>query len=659
LDSVAGVPDEVYQAGDLCIDAGRRLVTRDGFEIPLPNLSFDLLLTLTRAHPRMLTTEELLDSVWAPAVVNPETVGQRVKLLRQALGDDPHMPRYVVNVRGRGYRMDIPVSRRQRDLQAVELRSKRRQTSPGLQGAKAVAAAPMPDAVVQPRALAAALRPRRFQLLAIGAGIALATVGALLLNRHDVRARHDSKAQLSAVADLAADYGAAPERSIAVLPFLDLTGTRDEKHLVDGVTEELTSLLSQIRNLRVTARTSAFYYRDKGVPVGDIGRALGVGYVVEGSVRRAGDRLRVTVQLIRTSTGYHVWSADYDRRADDLIAVEEDVARIVADRLNVALSASAVRNKMSVNPDARALFMHAYAAFAQENAVGDTQGIADLERAVRLDPNFALAWAALSYGYVVRTNYGDVHWAELRAKSLDAAEHSLGIEPVISDAHTAKAQFLLADWNVPGALEEARLALDEEPNEYHALRLAAYLQLICGHYEQGVSLLRELLSREPTNYFNYADLGKGLRSAGRPLEAARAFETALALNPRAERVPTFLALVHLEAGDAQGALAFLQRANNQRELQLLRPSILDAIGRRAEAAHEQAAVEREYRDVAPYELAAYYARRGDASPAMTWLEKAYDKHDPSILWIKSDPALKRLRTDARFQAMLTRLNIPE
>jgi Tol biopolymer transport system component/DNA-binding winged helix-turn-helix (wHTH) protein len=119
LDSVAGAPDEVYQAGDLCIDAGRRLVTRNGLRVPLPNLSFDLLLALARAHPRMLTTEELLDSVWAPAVVNPETVGQRAKLLRQALGDDPHMPQYVVGVRGRGYRMDVPVGRRERDPQAL------------------------------------------------------------------------------------------------------------------------------------------------------------------------------------------------------------------------------------------------------------------------------------------------------------------------------------------------------------------------------------------------------------------------------------------------------------------------------------------------------------------------------------------------------------
>ena len=443
--------------------------------------------------------------------------------------------------------------------------------------------------------------------------------------------------------------------TIAVLPFLDLTMRRDEGRFADGMTEELTSMLSQVPDLRVTARTSAFYFKDRAMPVSKIGKILGVSHVLEGSVREAGDRLRITVQLVRTATGFHEWAADYDRQPEDLLAVQTEVARTVAEKLEAPLeSVPAFQNKLSRNPAARDALIAAIQEFEKHTNAGNAKGVDLLQTATRLDPNFALAWSVLSYAYVVSTTSG-VAWRELRPKALYAAKRALETDPMLSDGHVAMGQILLADWNIAAAQAEARRALELEPHEYHALRLDALLQVTTGDCAQAIGVFQELIRRGPTNYFNYYDLGNALWADGQLVPARQALETALALNPGSESARARLALVTLEAGDPNSAFALVNQGSMAEEKHVLRPLIRDAMGDHTQAAQEQAIVEQLFGSEFPYDIAAYYARRRSPEQAMRWLDRSYERRDPGLIQVGSDPLFKPLRADPHFLAFLDKL----
>ena len=535
-----------YEFGGFRLETAlHTLISPAGESVPLPSRAFATLHYLVEHAGEVIEKSALMNAVWPKSVVEENNLNQCIFALRKALGEATGERRFILTVPGRGFKFVMPVRILRQEAEVVE--QSVRTAAPTRNG---------PDA---PPSDGTGASGRRLLVLAAAATVLAA--GALIYWRwHVVYEGPNSLPQLGAVATPRNNGNTVTEKSIAVLPFLDLSPRRDEGFFADGMTEEITSMLSQIGDLRVTARTSTFYFKDKAVPVSEIGKILGVSHVLEGSVRQSADRLRITVQLIRTATGFHEWAADYDRRPDDLLTLQTEVARTVAEKLQASLgSIPAFHNKLSRNSMARDRFLVAYREFSQHTDAGNAKGVDDLKIATRLDPDFALAWSVLSYGYVVSASSG-VAWRELRPKALYAATRALEIDPALSDAHVAMGQILLADWNIPAALVEARRALELEPNEYHALRLAAYLQLATAHYAEGIGVFQDLIRREPINYFNYYDLGKALWFDGQLPQARQAFETALALNPGSENARACLALVTLEAGDPSAALEVISRS---------------------------------------------------------------------------------------------------
>ena len=235
-----------YQVGDLVIDLGQQRVTRNRSDIALPSLSFDLLVTLARAAPNLVTFDQLTARVWPHLVITPETISQRVKLVRDALGDDPHAPRYIAGIRGRGYRMVAAVK-------------------------------PLPvESQIQPPG-------------------------------------HD---------ETAVTAFNPPANSIAVLPFVNMSGDATQEYFSDGLAEELLNALTRINDLRVAARTSSFSFKGKDTDIGTVARKLNVGAVLEGSVRRSGHTVRITTQLNDAATGFHIWSESYDRDLGDMLQLQ-------------------------------------------------------------------------------------------------------------------------------------------------------------------------------------------------------------------------------------------------------------------------------------------------------------------------------------------------
>ena len=456
------------------------------------------------------------------------------------------------------------------------------------------------------------------------------------------------------------EAGPLNPKSIAVLPFLDLSEKKDEGFFADGMTEEITSLLSQVPDLRVSARTSAFYFKDRSMPVGQIGNALGAANVLEGSVRKAGALIRVTVQLIRTDTGYHVWSASYDRRPDDLFGTQTEIARIVVSHLQASLGAQdSPRDLLSSNLTARNLYLTAEMGLRTETRAGLHAAILQLQTAVADDPQFAQAWALLALAQLITTNYDDAPASEVRRQVTQAVEHALAIDPTLADAHAFKSLLLSSDWKFREALTEAHRALDTDPNNVGALLTLAQLEHLRGHYDESIRLGREVVRRDPLNATSYVQLGQFLWFAGREREAIETDRTALMLNPNAAFYHYQLAVIQLTAGDAKAALDSVEQGRDEEERVILRPVMLDALGRHAQAEQEQHIAETRFGGPACHDLAIFYARRGDADHAMPLLEQCFRNHDLYLPLLKGDPLFRRLQPDPRFQAMIRSFDIPE
>jgi TolB-like protein/DNA-binding winged helix-turn-helix (wHTH) protein len=303
------------RVGEWCVQPAEGLISRNDSSIRVEVRAMRLLVYLAERPGQVVSIDELLDHVWASISVSPDSVYQAVASLRRLLGDEPKQPRYIATVPRLGYRMVASVGPWSVDSTH--------------QSAKQVGPAPAPELTASPAPadLAANPAPRNKILLAaaIGAVLCFALAAALLFRANFAVSPHPAAAST-----------AAPQKSIAVLPFLDLTEGMNEEEFADGMTEELIDKLSKMPNLRVPAPTSSFFYKGKQAPVADIARSLGVGYVVDGSVRKSGNMLRVAARLVRADNGYVAWSETYDRPFIDRLMVQDEIAGKVAQALRAS-----------------------------------------------------------------------------------------------------------------------------------------------------------------------------------------------------------------------------------------------------------------------------------------------------------------------------------
>jgi TolB-like protein/DNA-binding winged helix-turn-helix (wHTH) protein len=428
------------------MDVGGHRVTRSGVDVPLPKLSFELLLALVRAHPRMVTPEELLDIVWAPAVVNPETVGQRVKLLRQALNDDARAPRYIVGVRGLGYRIGVPVKRVVCDPPA---------TVPAGQDARPVAPATGP--VLTIRQLTA--RQRLALVAAAGAAVFAVTylVSSGVFKDLARTALHGRGSEISASAR-PIEAGA----SLAVLPFIDMSPQHDQQYFSDGLAEEVLNKLAQLPALRVVGRTSSFAFRGQNDDVRRISQLLNVNHVLEGSVRKDRNRVRVAVQLIDSSDGSYIWSQTYERTLDDVFAIQEDIGRAVAAELKLRLDAWPATQGGTRNVAAFDEFLIGRALLNSNEVSMDhvDAAVSHLSKAVAQDPRYLDAWIWLIDSYTRKAlddaaQRGDCNAAQQQAIATVSELAPQSVYAAIAESYGALTRGTVQD---AGQLLEATLA---------------------------------------------------------------------------------------------------------------------------------------------------------------------------------------------------------
>ena len=456
--------------------------------------------------------------------------------------------------------------------------------------------------------------------------------------------------------------------SIAVLPFVNMSRDEENEYFADGLAEEILNVLSKIRGLRVAARSSAFAFKGKGAGVAEAGRALNVAAVLEGSVRKAGNRLRISVQLVKVSDGYHLWSEVYDRTLEDIFAVQDDIAQSVVKELRTTLLgekadartgeeataavAAAVKGRSAV-AEAHRLFLQARHLIDRNTREDTAKGIAYLNDALALDPGFALAWTELGRAYSSEGNWGWARSAEGYERAREAIRRALALEPDLAEAHAGMAWVQSAyDWDWPAAAASFRRALELAPGNAIVLHQAGLFEASMGRFDEGVELTRRAVEQDPLSAAAYFFLGLEYALGERFAEALAALNKSVELAPQRAVTRGWVAVVLLFLGRSDEALAEAKREPEEWARRFALAIIHHAAGRQAESEAALRELTRTHENDAAYQIAEVHAIYGAADAAFEWLERAYVQKDAGIPWTKVDPFLRSLHGDPRWSVFL-------
>ena len=456
--------------------------------------------------------------------------------------------------------------------------------------------------------------------------------------------------------------------SIAVLAFSDMSAAKDQDWFCDGVAEEILNALTPLKGLRVAARTSAFSFKGKGEDLRTIGEKLNVTTVLEGSVRRAGDRVRITVQLSDVADGFQRWSERYDREVKDIFDMQDEIARAVAERLRVTLAAGdRLVEQATSNIEAYELYLKGRALVDRRGA-SVPAGLDLLEKAVRLDAGYSLAWAAIADALTVLAYSGAARGSEAKPRAMAAARRSIELDPASAAGHTALAcATLLFENDRAAAKQEFERALELSPNYgmgrcWYAL---FYCQWARGDFEQGIAEARRALDSDPLSSYVTMNLANCLLTAGRLDEAIETGRRAIQLDHESFVARWALGIALGMSGRFEDAVATLEaaaRMSGRHGLALVAlASVFGQWGKRSEAI----ALHRELMDRASREyvsashLALTAEAAGDHEEAMAFVRRAWDEREPAfILWGRHFPPYRALHSDPRFAAILREMDSP-
>ena len=450
----------------------------------------------------------------------------------------------------------------------------------------------------------------------------------------------------------------AAAKSIAVLPFADMSSGKDQEYFADGLSEELLNLLAKIPDLRVAARTSAFKFKGEKIDVKDVAQKLNVAHMLEGSVRKSGNKVRITAQLIKAADGYHLWSETYDRTLDDIFVVQDEIAGEVVQALKLTLlGTTSVTRSGPVDPEAYNLALQGRFFFDRRSRKDVERAVEYFRRSLERDPDYAPAWAGLSEAYARQADNGFVPAADGYRRAREAAEKALALDPQLADAHLAMGWIHISyDWDWAAADASFREALDLEPGNAQALRYASSQALTFGRWNEAIDLANKAIERDPLRPSN---VGLALLAVNRDAEAEAAFRKALELDPDGTFRHRLLGLALLLQGKTNDALQEMEQETEENWRLSSLPLAFHALGRRSESDAALATLKSKHAGEMAYQIAEVHAFRGEADLAFEWLERAYDQRDGGLGDIKGDRLVRGLAGDPRYRALLRKLKLPE
>jgi len=445
------------------------------------------------------------------------------------------------------------------------------------------------------------------------------------------------------------------DKSIAVLPFINLSGNPDQEYFSDGMSEQLLDLLSRIPELRVISRTSAFAFKGKQVSMQEIARQLGVSHVLEGSVRWAGDQVRVTAQLIDAQADAHLWSETFDRPIDDIFSIQDEIATIVVQELKVTLLQQAPTVEHT-DPAAFALYLRARQLDRAGTAAAYEESSALYRQALAIDPGYAAAWNGLAVNAFKQFSRGLRYYEEGYGVARHAAEQALLADPAYAPALATLGLVALEDaHDLAAAAQYFQQALALAPYDLEIIRhVVVFLQSL-GRLEAAIALGEYAVSRDPVNAANHANLGNSYRWSGRHREAIAAYRTALRLSPGLGAAQSFVGISLLSLGRHPEALEAVGLEPFEPYRLIGTALVQHALGNAAQSDAALAEMIEKYAQEWAYNIAYVHAVRGQVDRAFEWLDHAVEYHDPGLSLVVAEPLFANLHGDARWSGVLEAL----
>ncbi len=453
--------------------------------------------------------------------------------------------------------------------------------------------------------------------------------------------------------------------SIAVLPFVNMSGDKEQEYFSDGLAEEIINALTKIPGLKVPARTSAFAFRGKEQDITKIAEALHVDNILEGSVRKSGDRIRISAQLINAADGYHLWSERYDRDMTDVFAIQDEISQAIADKLRVRLSGDRrLVKRYTENIEAYNLYLRGRFHFLKQTPDGIAKSKECCEQAIAIDPNYALAWFGLADYYQILANLGFMPTREANARCRQAALKALEMDERLAEAHSVMGVVLTRDFNWKEAEREFRRALELDPKSWTVLTIySVYYLLPLRRLEEAITVLREALESDPLSPLMHANLGALYLLSG---ECDRAFEQdqqALELDPNYGLAHERLGMAYIKTGKLNEGIQTIETA-----AQLLREMPWSLrwlacayahVGRKDKAKELLGKLENlaEKSYVPPSIFASIHYSLGEIDKGFDWLERAVDEHDALLPHLHIYPLLDPMRSHPRYHALLRKMNL--
>jgi TolB-like protein/DNA-binding winged helix-turn-helix (wHTH) protein/Tfp pilus assembly protein PilF len=630
------------------VDLRTAELRKQGLKVKLHGQPFQILAMLLERPGEPVTREEIREKLWPEDtfVDFEHSINAAVKRLREALGDDTERPRYIETLPRRGYRFIGPVEA------AAPV------PSPVVPGA-AVSPPPAETALPDKVEVGAGYRQNWRRLAMVGAVLVAVAAALFALNVAGLRGR------LLTAMGARRSLPLPKIESIAVLPLENLSGDPQQEYFADGMTEELITNLGKISALRVISRTSVMRYKGTKKPLPEIARELNVDVIVEGTVLRSGNRVRVTANLLDANADRHLWAETYERNLRDVLSLQSEVARAITNEIQIKVTPqeqARLASARSVNPEAYQLYLKGRYYAGRGTKEGLEMGVQYFNQAIAADPSYALAYDGLADDYWLADEW-TLSPRDAIPKAKEAAKKALELDDTLAEAHASLAVVnAFYDWDWAAAESEFKRSIELKPNYALAHELYGWYLALIGRTNEGIAESERSVELDPLSPEANSYLGYVLWVAHRNLQAIEQLRKTTDLDPNYWFAYEVLGLAYERQGQFPEAIAELQKAVRLAGI-IAEPTVglarvYAVSGNRAEAQKLLETLKERSKEtyVSPYLIAMICARLGERDQALAWLERAYQARSMFMIGLKLDPSFDSLRSDPRFQDLLRRMN---
>jgi TolB-like protein/DNA-binding winged helix-turn-helix (wHTH) protein/Flp pilus assembly protein TadD len=630
------------------LDSANQCLWRGDDRVQITPKGFDVLRYMVENAGRLITQDELLEALWSETYVNQEVLRKYILEIRKVLGDRPEKPAFIETVTKRGYRFIAPVVDESADESPGFSTTEMKSSVAATEEAAIEDQVAHETAASEQQASSGERKVRKLAIIQVLAVVAVAGLsGYLWFARNRLKPPSTNNT------------------SIAVLPFVDMSTTKDQEYFSDGFAEQLINDLAKVSGLKVVGRSSSFQFRGKDVDLRDVGRRLGVANVLEGSVRREGNHVRVTAELVKTADGFQLWSQTYDREINDILAVQDEIALAAAGALQLRLLGSTgqplASTLRSENPDAYQAYLQGkYFAARGQDKEDLSKALSYTDQAIQFDPNYAAAWAQRSQVLETLSGLGLIETGKGFRHARESAQKAIALDPNLAAGYLRLARIQMShDWDWDGAELSLRKAAMLEPGSAEVLNGHAYLSRRLGRTDEAIEFYKLAVVQDPLRANFQLALGYELFNQGRYDEALAALQEAEESNPQVSGLHVTRGKILFSQGRKEEALAEMEKEREDGDRWTGEALAYYALGRTQESDKALNQLIATYQNDSAFQIGEIYAYRGETDKAFAWLDRAYKQRDPGTPEMIASPLMKSLLQDPRRAELLKKMNLPD